>query len=193
VRLKIYGLSQVDYDSDITDAVVSCTSAEYTDSTGNGTLSGTGITFHATNDAETFNTQSYNYQTIYEGQENGKIIWATISGGEFPWVVNPAHWSVSGLPDGVSYEITKDQYYKPRVNITLSGNAAQDYDSDKTLTITCSEDGYSDSTGNGALTSSSVRLTAINDPESISISDDGSIREGAEDGEIITVTLFRKR
>ena len=189
VRLKIYGLSQVDYDSDITDAVVSCTNAEYTDSTGNGTLKGTGITFHATNDAETFNTQSYNYQTIYEGQENGKIIWATISGGEFPWVVNLAHWSVSGLPDGVSYEIAKDQYYKPRVNITLSGNAAQDYDSDKTLTITCSEDGYSDSTGNGALTSSSVRLTAINDPESISISDDGSIREGAEDGEIISVTL----
>ncbi len=189
VRLKIFALSQVDYDTDITNAVVSCTSAEYKDSTGNGTLSGTGITFHATNDAETFYTQSYNSQAIYEGQEDGKIVWASLFGGKFPWTVNPAHWSVSGLPDGVSCEIAKDEYYKPRVNITLLGNATQDYDSDRTLTITCSTDGYSDSTGKGPLTSSAVKLTASNDPESISISDDGAIHEGAEDGEFITVTL----
>ena len=189
VRLRIYALTQVDYDSDITNAVVSCTSAEYRDSTGNGTLSGTGITFHATNDTETFYTQSYNSETIYEGQENGKILWALIWGGKFPWSVNPAHWSVSGLPEGVSSLAEKDQFYTPRVNITLSGNATQDYDVDKTLTITCSTEGYSDSAGKGPLTSSNIRLTAINDAESISLSDDGDIREGAEDGEVITVTL----
>ena len=188
-RITLYGSSVVDYDTDL-HPVVSCSGAEYTDSTGDGTLSGTGITFHANNDAESFYIQTYNSEKIYEGQENGKTIWALLFGGKWPWTVNPADWSFSGLPDGVTIgSVSKDQYYTPGVNIILSGNATQDYDSDMTLTATCSTNGYSDSTGNGALTSSNVKFTAINDPESILISDDGAINEGAEDGEIITVTL----
>lgn len=188
-RITLYGLTSVDYDADLHPSV-SCSGAEYMDSTGDGTLTGTGITFHANNDSEVFYIQTYNSQRIYEGQENGKVIWALLSGGKWPWIVDPADWSFSGLPDGVTIgSVSKDHYYTPGVNIILSGNATQDYDSDKTLSVTCSTDGYSDSTGNGPLTSANVRFTAINDPESISISDDGAIHEGAEDGEIITVRL----
>ena len=186
---QLSGNATEDYDTDITDITVTCTSAEYMDSTGGGSLTaGSGVTLTATNDVESLSISDDG--SITEGAEDGEAITVTLSGGQFADTITASNWTVTGLPVGVS-KGTVTRTDDTHVSITLSGNATADYDTDITdITVTCTSAEYVDSTGGGSLTvGSGVTLTATNDAESISISDDGSITEGAEDGEAITATL----
>ncbi len=127
---------------------------------------------------------------ILEGTEDGEEITVNISGGTFNDEITPANWSVTNLPSGVS-KGSVSRVDDTTVKINLSGNSDIDYDIDITdITVSCTIDEYIDSTGDSSLTASTgVTFTANNDDESISITDDGEIREGAEDGEEITVTI----
>jgi len=126
--------------------------------------------------------------TINEGSEAAELITVTLSEDTFVAIVTSTNWAVTNLPTGVTKgDVTRTG--DTTVTIALSGNRTVDYDSDITdvtvtvqaaeLTISSSE--VSASTG--------VTLVASDDAESIAITDDGTIAEGSEDTEVITVTL----
>jgi len=189
VSITLSGNSTKDYDSDITNVTVSCTASEYSDNTGGGTLSAnSGITITAVVDAESISISDDGL--ITEGAEDGEILAVTLTGGQFAASLSSANWTVSNLPAGVA-KGTVTRIDDTHVQIALSGNSSVDYDSDITdVTVACTDSEYLDSTGDGTLTDNSgITLTATSDPESIVISDDGNIAEGAENSEIITVTL----
>ena len=189
VSITLSGNSTKDYDSDITNVTVSCTASEYSDSTGGGIISdNSGITLTAVNDPESISISDDGL--ITEGAEDGEILAVTLTGGQFAASLSSVNWTVSNLPAGVA-KGTVTRIDDTHVQIALSGNSSVDYDSDITdVTVACTDSEYLDSTGDESLiVNSGITLTAINDSESIVISDDGNIAEGAENGEIITVTL----
>ncbi|OVE77836.1 hypothetical protein BVX99_01545, partial [bacterium F16] len=187
--IALSGNRDTDYDTDITNVTVTVTTAEFTDSTGDSDLSaGTGVTLTATDDAESITITDDGL--ITEGAEDGEIISVTLTGGEFVASLTPVNWTVSNLPSGVT-KGTITRTGDTTATIALSGNRDTDYDSDiANVSVTITTDEYVDSTGGGDLAAiSGVTLIATDDAESISIADDGSLDEGAEDGELITVAI----
>jgi hypothetical protein len=92
---------------------------------------------------------------ITEGEENGKIITVKLAGGKFVDTINPEHWSVTNLPDGVKIG-TVTKVDENTVNITLSGNSTKAFTTDiKNVTVACTAQEYTDSTGGGTLTAAS--------------------------------------
>ena len=185
VKITLSGNATEDYDNDLTLAV-SCTAAEYMDSTGGGTLSSNGITIKALDDEESLSAVSS--ELISEGSENGKTIIATLAGGMFNNILTAANWTVTGLPEGVSIGEVK-RIDKNTAGIKLSGNAVWDYDNDIAVTVICGGTECINNTHIGGLSAAGAVLTAINDEEKLTLNDDGSITEGAENGEVIIVTL----
>ena len=185
VKITLSGNATEDYDNDLTLAV-SCTAAEYMDSTGGGTLSSNGITIKALDDEESLSAVSS--ELISEGSENGKTIIATLAGGMFNNILTAANWTVTGLPEGVSIGEVK-RIDKNTAGIKLSGNAVWDYDNDIAVTVICGGTECINNTHISGLSAAGAVLTAINDEEKLTLNDDGSITEGAENGEVIIVTL----
>lgn len=185
VKITLSGNATEDYDNDLTLAV-SCTAAEYMDSTGGGTLSSNGITIKALDDEESLSAVSS--ELISEGSENGKTIIAILAGGTFNNILTVANWTVIGLPEGVSIGEVK-RIDKNTAGIKLSGNAVWDYDNDIAVTVICGGTECINNTHIGGLSAAGAVLTAINDEEKLTLNDDGSITEGAENGEVIIVTL----
>ena len=184
--ISLSGNRTKDYDSDITNLEVAIDGAELVTNS-NGTSANSGVTFTATNDAESLSMSDDG--SISEGAENGEVITVTLTGGTFATSLTPSNWSFSGLPSGVSIG-SVSRTDATHVAITLSGNRTKDYDSDITnATLTIDPAEVDDYSGAAFSLSSGITFTATDDAESLSMSDDGSISEGAEDGEVITVTL----
>jgi hypothetical protein len=125
---------------------------------------------------------------IAEAAETGEVITLTLANDTFVNPINAASFTLTNLPAGVTKgAVTRTG--DTTVTIALLGNRTTDYDTDITnLTVQVAADQLTTSTL-AVTDNSGVTLTANNDAESLSIADDGAITEGAESGEIITVTL----
>jgi hypothetical protein len=78
---------------------------------------------------------------ILEGSEDGEVITVHLSNDTFVSTLDIANWSATNLPIGVSLG-SLNRVSSTTVEVTLAGNAAQDYDTDITdfiLTVSSSE------------------------------------------------------
>ncbi|RJX39518.1 protein GluA [Paenibacillus pinisoli] len=122
-------------------------------------------------------------QPIVEGSEAGAQITVHLLNGSFAADLNKDNWSIIGL-DGItvaSVERTDDS----TAVVTLAGAAVEDYDSDRTALLSAVSD-EADGAAGGTLTAS-ILFTAVNDPESISVSP-AQVGYSA-DGKEIVVTI----
>ncbi len=126
---------------------------------------------------------------INEELENNEIINIVLASDTFVATLNAANWTITNQPQGVSIG-SVSRVNDTTATLTLSGNRTKDYDSDITdFTIAISSDELQNLSSGNISASSGVTFIADNDNESFSMADDGSITEGNEDGEIITVHL----
>ena len=124
--------------------------------------------------------------TLFEAGLNAQSIDVTLSDPIWNDLsLDVSSFTLTGAPSGLTIEsITNIDDTRCTVNLAYDG---PDFDSDKTgigLTIA----GAEFTTGADLSSSNSLTISAVNDDESITISDDG-IYQGTEDGEVITVTL----
>ncbi len=186
-HLNLSGNRTKDYDADITNFTISISNQELTTLNTGSISSSSGVIFIANNDAESITISDDG--SISEASEDGEIISITLTGGTFTSVLNSANWSFSNLPQGVSIG-NINRISSNSVEIALSGNRTTDYDSDITnAEISIGDNEIDDYSGANITKNTGITFTALDDAESISISDDGSITEGSEDSEIITITL----
>jgi len=127
--------------------------------------------------------------SVGESNEDAGTVTVTLANDTFVGSLTPTNWTITNLPDGVTVEsITRDS--DTQATIAFSGNRITDYDSDITnLTVSVSNEELTTLASGSVSDNSGFTFTATNDAESLTIADDGSITEGAENGEIITVTL----
>lgn len=181
--LTLSGNASTDYDSDVTDFTVEIAHQEFKNLSSGSESVSTGVTFTATNDVESISMNDDGL--ITEGAEDGELISVTLTGGNFVNPITPSNWSFSGQPAGVSIG-SVNRISAIEAEITLSGNASSDYNSNITnaeLSIAASE--VDDHSGSPLTTNTGVTFTAY----IISMSDDGSITEGNEHSEQITVSI----
>ncbi|REK74734.1 glycoside hydrolase family 3 N-terminal domain-containing protein [Paenibacillus paeoniae] len=106
-------------------------------------------------------------QAIVEGSEAGSKITVHLLNGTFAPELAPSNWSVVGL-DGITVAGVERDNDTTAV-VTLGGAAVEDYDSDRrALLFVTSEE--IDGAVSGASLTASILFTAVNDPESISLS-----------------------
>ena len=130
-----------DFDSDVTDMTVKIASSELTD---NLVLETGNIEVTATADDETIAITDDG--SIVEAAEDGEKITVTLTGGTFVSTLNDSNWTVSKLPTGVTLG-SLNRVSDTEVEITLSGNTTEDYDSDITnVTVTITGDEYNEGT-----------------------------------------------
>ena len=182
-RLTLSGNATSDYDSDITNFSVEISHSEFKNlSSGSETIA-TGVTFVATNDAESITMADDG--AIYEGAENGEVITVTLVGGNFVNPLTLGNWSISNQPTGVSIG-SVNRVSSTSVEVTLSGNASADYNSDITnAEIAIDANEIEDHVGSDITTNTGVTFIAT----SLSMVDDGAINEANENGEVITISL----
>lgn len=125
---------------------------------------------------------------IEEANENGKTINVAIENDIFSAALNVNNWSISGLPAGVSV-LSVVKTSPTTAVIKLSGNRADDFDVNIELSLSVGNQEFVNLSSGVLVAENKVYIIADNDPEELSMSDDGSIIEGEEDGEIISVTL----
>ena len=187
LSLTLTANREKDYDSDILNLAVSVADAEIDGYSGTALGASSGVTFTAVDDTESLNVSFDG--TITEGSEGGEVITVSITGGTFADPVTEGSWNLSNLPAGVT-KGTVSLTNSTTVEITLSGDRTQDYDTHITnIGLTVLEAEVDDTTGADFSFSDIATITAIDDDESLSMEDDGEILEGSEDGEIISVTL----
>ncbi len=176
-----------DYDTDITNVTIEIAGAELIQHTGSSVSQNTGLIFDAVNDAESFTMTDDG--EIIEDTESGEVITVNLSGGTFADPINPANWTLTFLPTGVSKGLIT-RIDETTATIELSGNTSIDYDVDitnATLSITDAEvDDYS---GTALSKNTGITFTATIESINIVIADDNTLNEGAESGEVITVTI----
>ncbi len=127
--------------------------------------------------------------SITEGNEDSEQITVSISGDTLAATLDITNWTFSNLPSGVSVSNLSRTNDTAAV-LTLSGNASRDYDNNITdFTVEIAHQEFKNLSSGSVSVASGVTFTATNDAESISMSDDGLITEGSEDGEVINVTL----
>lgn len=145
----------MDFDSNISNFSVTVNAAEL--AAGNDLTSGL-MSVLAVNDYESISL-SDNHD-ISTGDEDGKVITVTLTGGTFANTLTPANWTVTNLPAGVT-KGTVTRTDATHAAITLSGNATVSYDNNITnVTVSCTAAEYADSTGGASLTAGSgVTLT----------------------------------
>ncbi|HWQ76055.1 MAG TPA: S-layer homology domain-containing protein [Syntrophomonas sp.] len=124
---------------------------------------------------------------LTEDTLDSSSISVTLAGTSIIDPLNQDNFSLLNLPLGLTIEsvVAGADSSHCTVNLAFDGS---DFDTDISnlgLTIlssqlTCGEDLSAETP---------LSITAVNDSESISITDDGNITEGNEDGEVITVTL----
>lgn len=188
VTIELSGNRTEDYDANITDLTVSIDPSQIDDHTGSNIEASTGVTFTATDDAESLAIGDDG--EILESAEDGEIIGVKITGGTVVDPIIAGNWTLSNLPTGVT-KGTVTRIANDSVTIVLNGNASVDYDSDVTnLTLTVTPDQIDDYTEITDLTvNTGVTFTATDEPVVVTMADDGEILEGAEDTEVITINL----
>lgn len=184
VEITLAGNATIDYDMDSL-VVITATQDEFVTSEKQLTAYAP-VVFTATVEPPPALTLSDDGE-ILEGAEDTEVLTLTIADDTFVASLTAGNWTVSNLPTGVTAAVARVS--DTEVSITLSGNATEDYDmdiTDVTVTIAAAEiTTYAED----LMVSTGVTLTATVEPAVITISDDGDITEGAEDGEVITVTL----
>lgn len=143
------------------------------------------ITVSATQDAEVISVISDG--EVLESYEDGESITIVIEGGNFVNSPNFNSWTFPELPVGVtasSFTLVNDT----SVTLTLSGNRTQDFDNNKYINVVIPFGDVNDVSDN-ITSSNGFTIIATNEPEVITMADDGEIKEGAEDGEEIVVSL----
>jgi methionine-rich copper-binding protein CopC len=162
LTISLMGNATRDYDTDITNIRVVCKSSEFSEPDSGITelTANTGVVFRAVNDAEAMAISAIG--TIKEREESGKIINVIITGGTFV-SNNKSNWTVNNLPVGVTIGAI-DITSPTTVSITLQGNATEDYDVDRNITVSCDENAYSDSEAKALTSSNNLVLIGKLDP-----------------------------
>ena len=125
-------------------------------------------------------------QAMTEANLDARSLTVTLSGDSFADnSLDKNNFTLNNAPSGASIEgVSYTDSIHCTVNLAFDGT---DFDADiNNLTLTI---GAAELTIGQALTSNQLTITATNDAETSAIADDGNITEGAENGEIITVTL----
>ncbi len=187
--IALVGDRDEDYDTSITNVIVTVQAGDLTLSDAIVASDGTGVTLVATDDAESI---AITNDGITEGAEGGEVITVTLTGGTFADPLVPASWVVTNLPSGVTAG-DPERTSATEATITLSGNRDVDYDSNITdLTVTVASDDIDDIDVPVSI-ATGVTFTASNDAESVAATWNGDPgTNGAEatlDADIITVTL----
>ena len=187
VEMTLSGVATLDYDTDITDAVLSINEAEIDDYSDVNLTANSGVTFTAV--AESIDIVMSDDGSLSESHEDGEVITVSIHNDVFVGSLNSNNWVLTNLPEGVILG-SLNRVNDTVAEIALSGYRTKDYDSDianLSLSITQSEFLAQSIT---VQVISGVLFIAINDPESIVISDNADITEGNENGKVITVNLI---
>jgi len=189
VRLTLSGNRTKDYDVNMTDMEVWANYNEINNLNSGSVYSNSGVTFTASNDSESISMADDGL--ITEGSEGGEIIAVTLTNGTFANPINSGSWTLSNLPGGVGYSITRTG--NSTAAITLIGNTTEDYDADITnFTVTIPDTEVDDYTGTDLVMNTGVTFTAIVESLTLTLASDGSITESTENGEVITVTVSGK-
>ncbi|MBN1187659.1 MAG: hypothetical protein JXB49_35620 [Bacteroidales bacterium] len=185
-HIILSGNRTTDFDVSITGIALTVTASEVDDHTSGNIISGNSVTITAVIDDESI---SISDNGINESHESEGVIYVEVIGGTLVPSINPDNWTVLNLPDGV-YKQTVTKTDGNHVQILLSGNRLIDYDSDiSNIGVAVEDDQIDEYTGIDLVDSSGVVIHALNDPESLVMSDDGSIEELYEDGEQISVEI----
>ncbi len=149
VQIALSGNRSVDYDSDITNISVTCTSVEIMEAS-NPISSNSGVTLTATNDVESIEVVDDGW--ILEGAEDGELLTVVLHGGTYASALSSGNWTVANLPAGVSKGAVTRVNSKV-ATITLSGNSTGTYGGNNitNLTVSCSKAEYHDNTGSNSL------------------------------------------
>jgi hypothetical protein len=139
----------------------------------------------AVNDNEVINLLSKN--DITEEHEDGNVITVTLDGGNFSQTLDFSNWTMIDIPEGVT-AASFTRINDTAASFILSGNRTQDFDNDKYINVAIPASDIFD-TDEAVTSSYGVKITANNDAETVTMTDDGEILEGHEDGEEIIVTI----
>jgi len=146
----------------------------------------TGVTFTATADDESIGA-AWAAAPGTNGAEvtlDADKITVTLTNGTF------VQDSIDNITISAGAGITKESVSytdSTHVDVLLAWDGT-DFDTNKTITVSVPTSAYADSSGDSTI-QDTIDAVANNDAESIAIADDGTITEGAEDGEVITITL----
>lgn len=124
---------------------------------------------------------------VTEALENGELITVLLEGGDFVDSPNFSNWNVVNLPEGViadNFSVLNDT----AIQFSLSGARIQDFDVDLSIGIIIPAADVNESNDEIVSTIEFI-IYAVNDPEVITMYDDGEILEGSENGEEIIVTI----
>jgi hypothetical protein len=183
VEITLSGNATSDYSSTITNTTIAIDAAEIEDHSGPDITSNTGVTFIA------ISIIMSDDGAINEGNEDTEQIEVKVIGDTLAATLTPSNWTFSNLPSGVSVA-SVNRVNDSIARLILSGNATSDYDSDITnFSVEINHSEFKNLSSGIETTSSGVVFIANNDVESITMTDDGSVVEGSEDGEIIQVQL----
>ncbi len=182
-QITLSGSRIYDYDYNISNVSVTIDAAEFNDPGPNVVVS-SGVTLTANPDPESLSLSVTD--PILEGQEDGKSVSVTLTGGTFYPSPDKSKWTVLNLPPGVSID-TVINVDVTHATITLAGNSTVDYDSNIDFNLSIDKSQLSDVSAALTVTGQDS-LQADNDTESLLIS--GNINEGEEDGSIIQLELI---
>ncbi len=185
LSLTLSGNRDTDFDTDIDSVFVEITGSGLQQHSYD--IKSDSITIIANDDSENLTVVS---KTITEGNEDGAVIKAVLSGGTFVSSPNLINWSITNGPAGVS--IGSVSYISfDTVKVTLQGNASADYDTDIELGLLVDKAEIDDYLGSPIEITEGVTFEATIEPITMSISNNNgvSINEGSENGAEILVTL----
>lgn len=123
-----------------------------------------------------------------ESSEDASVITVNLTNDTFEPSLTTGNWTVTNLPAGVS-KGTLTRVSNTQATIALSGNRTTDYDTNFSPIVTIDHAELVVTASGSASANSGFTFTATDDAESITVAGDGSITEGSESGEILTVTL----
>jgi len=127
-QITLSGNSTSDYDVNITNIEITASRDEFVTSNKNLHTSG-GVEFTAVVEPAAITIADDG--EIMEGSEDGEVITVSLTLDTFVATLTPANWTVSNLPAGVSVgEVFRVD--DVTVEIVLSGNTTEDYDTDIT-------------------------------------------------------------
>ncbi len=187
VTVSLSGNSNVYYANDITNMQLAVNELEIDDYTSIPLTINTGVTFKAVQ--QVLSIVASTSGNIIEGRETGRKITVTLSGGTFISAFDPANWSVSNLPAGVTIGNITEQSSTIAI-ITLSGNRIIDYDADITnASVQINSAEFTNYTGGNLSTSGGILFKANNEQLTIS---NGSLIENKLNGAVIGMTLSQE-
>lgn len=187
VELTLSGNATVNYDEDIALELTIAAEEFVANSIEDATINTGAVLSSVVTGAVTFTISSDG--EILEDAEDGEVITITLLNDAFATTIDIANWTIENLPSGVSAG-SLTRVTDSVATLTLSGNATADYDNDITnLTVTISAVEFAEATLESSTNVGVVFTAIIELPAELSLASDGEITEGAEDGEIITVSI----